>query len=154
MKRFWNVILKALLKSAQHQVLDDVVLIFILAKASFLFPPASRVFFLQLQLNLKSASVREKSIMVWRRVWCEGARARREEWGREGGDILALPNSITLSIPGQEKKKKKQAGQRNKINLSSYPHLYVLLSSSDFFIYFNYHVVFNLKEHYSKIFTG
>jgi hypothetical protein len=25
MKRFWNVILKALFKSAQHQVLDDVV---------------------------------------------------------------------------------------------------------------------------------
>jgi hypothetical protein len=57
------------------------------------------VLLLQLQLNLKSASVREEH-MVWRRMWCEWARARQEERGREGGDILALPNSITLSILG------------------------------------------------------
>jgi hypothetical protein len=51
---------------------------------NFLFPSASLVLLLQLQLNLKSASVREEH-MVWRRRWCARARARQEEWGREGG---------------------------------------------------------------------
>ena len=51
------------------------------------------VLLLQLQLNLKSASVREEH-MVWRRMWCEWARARQEERGRRYPCVTQLDHAF------------------------------------------------------------
>lgn len=105
----------ALFKSAQHRVLDDVVLIFILAKVNFLFPSASLVLLLQLQLNLKSASVREEH-MVWRRMWCEWARARQERRMREGGrEEISLRYPTRARFLYQARKKNRVAGEIKSI---------------------------------------